>query len=153
MECPKCGFMMDAFTVDCPRCTRLGKAAPAAPPPHAPQPAMPQVAVQPAPVSIDEPTARPSTCGLHIVAFFLPLVGFIIAAIYMANTKRNMQIAGRELMVTSIACILLQLEFIGIIMASIQKHPSTVGFLLLCNLLTIVGAICGIVVIRNSYTK
>lgn len=40
MDCPKCGYVMDPFTTECPRCARAG-AVPGTPPPAGPQPGMP----------------------------------------------------------------------------------------------------------------
>jgi len=33
MQCPKCGYLMDAFAVECPRCAQTAAQAPAQPQP------------------------------------------------------------------------------------------------------------------------
>jgi hypothetical protein len=75
MRCEKCGQELDAFALDCPRCTRAPlEPPPAETPPMAPQPA-PLAAPPAAPVY---PTyTRPPTNGLAVASLVLGLCGLV----------------------------------------------------------------------------
>ena len=66
MQCPRCGFQMDAFTVDCPRCKKLTAEGAQTPPRSSP---VTQQASPPLP---------PSNAGKVVAIVFLCLLGFCV---------------------------------------------------------------------------
>lgn len=104
MECPKCGYILTAFDVDCPRCKRLGE----------PQrlPPMPLVS-DPAPVAPPEahtpaqPATSPLKREIHPVYFLfllsllLPLVAFIVGIVYLCKSDMRDRNAGLVAVVVS----------------------------------------------------
>lgn len=88
MDCPKCGFVMSDFDVECPRCKRMGENAGKQAPPAAVPPPPPPVG--PPPVSaVDEAftTIIPVRNGAALTAYYLglfsllPLLGTAMAVI------------------------------------------------------------------------
>lgn len=155
MLCAKCGYAMTDFDMECPRCVRMANSGG-----EMVTPIMPavrsatQAQVDQRSVRVEVVnTARPSTWALHIVACLLPLVGFIISAIYLSNTNRNTQIAGQEVIVSSLfSSIFIGLNIYTMVIA-FSKRPSPIGavFFIGCCLLAI--WVVAIINIRKKYDE
>ena len=94
MECPKCGYLMDEFTKECPRCARMAAQAAAAPrPPPSALPAGGYGSVPPrtsglAIASLITAIVSPCTCG---IAALVSLVLGIIALIQINNDQERLK--------------------------------------------------------------
>ncbi len=88
MECPKCGYAMTAFDVECPRCkameARPGPTRPNAPPAQKPPQPTPQVYLPtPAPTPTPTPTPNALWGGVSLIGL---AVGLWIVSAVMCNS-------------------------------------------------------------------
>lgn len=94
MECPKCGYAMGPFDVECERCKRMGK--PEAKPADAPKPTPRLVAPNPV-TRRDVPVApAASTSGVNVaiglVVGIALLLGLVLCSYHVVSTEDGTQI-------------------------------------------------------------
>lgn len=94
MECPKCGYMMDAFEKECPRCAKMGTMSQPTPVGTATRPAVPpaqQPGVAPVPVQFAPATnATPkSPAGMSAGRIFAGVVGAIVMLIFWGSLGKG----------------------------------------------------------------
>ena len=130
MECPKCGYQLDDFTTECPRCARLAQQAADAPPPLPPGPPPPTAYVPTGNAPINSPRLddQPRTHGLATAALVVSLVGLctcgigalvgfvlgIIALVQINNDPRRWKGSGLAIAGIAISVVIV----IGLISAS-----------------------------------
>jgi len=133
MQCPKCGYVMDDFAVECARCKRLAENQPASPaPPPEPPPPPPEAVAQPAvPLQHEWTWKKPSplaSAGYLFAAislFFLPilfapiaiLMGILALAIHQ-DTKN-----GTAAILLAVVCFGLGLVASALLGAMIFQPP------------------------------
>jgi len=113
MECSKCGYMMDAFTMECPRCKRFGQLK----------------AANASKYQLDTRTTGNYDfskkqqekvdhrySSLSWICILLPIIGFIIAAAYIANNDTSEKSFGVSLLWLSFICFLFDALLLALLL-------------------------------------
>ncbi len=136
MECPKCGYLMDDTTTECPRCARAAQ-APLLLPPAVPQVTSYTAAPGSAGMGNSGTAALPRTCGFATGALVCglaglctggvsALVGLVLGIIALVQINHNpRQLKGRGLAISGIVVSLLMVAGAIALSIFIQKAMHT----------------------------
>ncbi len=119
MVCSKCGYVLDAFEKECPRCIRTGSVTTVPPPPPGASAPSPQKAQR-------KPRAQdhPSYWAFSLLAFFIPLAGLILGCIKMSSPDLVERKLGSSTLQWALVGFLAGIAVVVIvIMAATQPTP------------------------------